>query len=188
MPLLESKINSLIFSTFELSNSLISAVEQLPLRIQIIFGGNPKKATRLLKSLSLVTIVNPSILANSQTTESSDVSSLKSIICFDPAKVFAKNTASPGDRFWSNKSFIRRKVQFFLCLQHNSNRQECLLFQEMESLPESPQNSFQKRGSPIHQRQLCAYPLHKVCRFFFQAPELFFQVATWQCFYIQIYI
>ncbi len=65
MPLLESKIKALIFSVLELSRFLISFVEQLPLRIQITFGGKPKKATRLLKSLSLVTMVNPSFLANS---------------------------------------------------------------------------------------------------------------------------
>jgi hypothetical protein len=65
MPLVESKINALIFSILELSNSLMSFVLQLPRRIQITFGGNPKKATRLLKSLSFVTIVNISFFANS---------------------------------------------------------------------------------------------------------------------------
>ena len=78
MPLVESDINALIFSILELSNCLMSFVEQLPLRIQITFGGNPKKATRLLKSLSLVTIVNPSVLANSQTIESFAISRLRS--------------------------------------------------------------------------------------------------------------
>jgi hypothetical protein len=99
MPFVESKIKDLIFSILELSNPLISFVEQFPLRIQITFGGNPKNATRLLKSLSLVTIVNPSVLANSQTIELLAISRLRSIKCFDPVNDSAKIRTSLGDRF-----------------------------------------------------------------------------------------
>lgn len=187
MQLVESKIKTLIFSVWELSNSMMSFVEQLPLRIQITFGGNPQKATRLLKSLSLVTIVKPSFWANSQTIESLATSRLRSYKCFEPANVFAKKTASLGERFWSNRSFIRRKVQFSLCLQHSSNRQGCLLFQDMGSLQVSLQNSSLKQDSLIHQLRLSAFPLCRVYHFFSQVPKLFFHLVTWQCFFIQKY-
>jgi hypothetical protein len=187
MPLIESKIKALIVLILELSNSLMSFVEQLPLRIQITFGGNPQKATRLLKSLSLVTIVNPSALANSQTTESFATSRLRSCKCFEPANVFAKKTVSLGGRFWSNRSFMRRKVQSFLCLQHSSNRQVCLLFPKRESLQVFLQNSFLKRGSSIHQLRLSAFPSRKVYHFFSRVPKLFFHLVTWQHFFVQKY-
>jgi hypothetical protein len=89
MPLLVSEIKALIFSILAVINSSISFVEQLPLRIQMTFGGNPKKATRLLKSLSLVTIENPSVLANSHTTESLAASRLISCKCFESLNDFA---------------------------------------------------------------------------------------------------
>ena len=182
MPLVESKIKALIFSELELSNFLMSFVEQLPRRIQITFGGNPQKATRLLKSLSLVTIVNSSVLANSQTTESFAKSRLRSCKCFDPTKFFAKKSASLGDRFWSNRSFIMRKVQSFLCLQHSSNMQVCLLFPNWGNHQEFLQNSFLKQGSLRHQLQLSAFPLRRVFHFFSRVLMLFFHLATWLLF------
>ncbi len=187
MPLVESEIKALIFSMLELSNSLMSFVEQLPLRIQITFGGNQKKATKLLKSLSLVMIVNPSFLANSQTIESLAASRLSSCKCFEPANIYAKKLASLGERFWSNRSFIRRKVQSFLCLLHSSNMQGCHLFPDRENLQEFRQNSFPKQDSLIHQLQLSASPLRRVYRFFSRAPKLFFHLVTWHDNFIQKY-
>ncbi|SHJ25289.1 hypothetical protein SAMN05444280_11473 [Tangfeifania diversioriginum] len=138
MPLVESKIKALIFSELELSNFLISFVEQLPRRIQITFGGNPQKATSL------------------------------------------------GDRFWSNRSFITRKVQSFLCLQHSSNMQVCLLFPNLGNHQEFLQNSFLKQGSLRHQLQLSAFPLRRVSHFFSPVLMLFFHLATWLLFYSKI--
>ena len=187
MPLIESKIKALIVLILEWSNSLMSFEEQLPLRIHITFGGKPKKATRLLKSLSLVTIVNPSVLAYSHTIVSSAESRLSSCRCFDPTNDFAKNPVSLGGKFWSKRSFIRHKVQSFLCLRHSSNRQVCLLFPKRESLQVFLQNSFLKRGSLIHQQRLYAFPSRKVYHFFSRVPKLFFHLVTWQHFFVQKY-
>lgn len=99
MSLLVSVINASIISSLELSNIMISFVEQFPRRIQMTFGGNPRKVTRSLKSLSLVTIANPSFLANSQTRESEAYSRLSSCKCFDPTNVPAKKSAGLGDKF-----------------------------------------------------------------------------------------
>ena len=183
MPLVESDIKALIISMLELSNSLMSFVVQLPRQFQITFGGNPKKATRLFKSLSFVTIVNISFLANSQTIESLATSRLRSCKCFEHANDFAKKLVSLGERFWSNRSFIRRKVQFFLCLQHSSNRQVYLLFPGRGSLQEFLQNSYLKQGSLTHQLRLFAFPSHRVYHLFSRIPKLFFHLVTWQNFF-----
>jgi hypothetical protein len=178
MPLVESIIKASIFSTWELSSSLISLVEQLPFRIQITFGGNPNNATRLLKSLSLVTMVNPSVLANSQTIKSSAISRLRSCRCFDPINIPAKKTVSLGYKFWSNRSFIRHKVQSFLCKLQSLNRQECPLSPDRENLQEFLRNSFPKQGSLKHQLRLSAFPSRKVYHSFFLVPKLFFRLIT----------
>ena len=46
-------------------------VEQFPLRIQIIFGGNPNKAHRSLKSASLVTMKYPLCRGNTRSAAQS---------------------------------------------------------------------------------------------------------------------
>ena len=46
-------------------------VEQFPKRIQIIFGGAPKRKLLWLKSLSLETMTKPKFFAYSHTSESS---------------------------------------------------------------------------------------------------------------------
>ena len=187
MPLVESKIKALILLILELSNSLMSLVEQLPRRIQITFGGNPQKATRLLKSLSLVTIVNSFDLANSQTEVSDDLSRFWLCKCCDPANELLKYSASFGERFWSNNNFITRKVQFFLCLRHSSNRQEYPPVPNRESLQEFLQNSSRMPNTPGYQQPLSAYPSRKVYHFFSRVPKLFFHLVTWQYFFVQKY-
>ena len=121
MPLTLSLIKVEIFSRFFSMSFLISVVEQLPRLIQITLGGKPKNDTRLLKSLSFVTIVNLFDLANSQTELSTDLSRFRFCKCWEPENELAKYTASFGERFWSNSSFIMHKVQFFPYSRHNLN-------------------------------------------------------------------
>jgi len=187
MPLVESKIKALILSILELSNSLMSLVEQLPRRIQITFGGNPQKATRLLKSLSLVTMVNSFDLANSQTEVSDDLSRFWLCKCCDPANELLKYSASFGERFWSNSNFIMRKVQFFPYLRHNLNMPEYLHAQDRGNHRGFPQNSSRMPNTPGYQQPLSAYPSRKVYHFFSLVPKLFFHLVTWQYFFVQKY-
>jgi hypothetical protein len=187
MPLTLSLIKAEILSKLCSINFLMSVVEQLPRRIQITLGGKPKKDTRLLKSLSLVTIVNSFDLANSQTRVSDDLSRFRFCKCSEPANELLKYSASFGERFWSNSNLIMRRVQFFPYLQHNLNMPEYLHVQDKENHQGFPQNSSRMPNTPGHQQRLSAFPSRMVYHFFFQVPKLFFHLVTWQYFFVQKY-
>lgn len=95
------------------------------------------------------------------------------------------NSLSLEKRFWSNKRFIRRKVQFFLCLQHSSNRQVYLLLPDRGNHQEFLQNSYLKQDSLIHQLRLSAFPSRRVSHSFSLTLKLFFHLVTWQYFFYQ---
>lgn len=100
IPWVEFKIKACILPIWKWNNSLMSFVEQLPSPIQITFGRNPQKAKSLALSRSM------------------------SCKCFYSTDVLLKKTESLGGRFWSNSSFIRQKIQFFLCLQHSKTKKK----------------------------------------------------------------
>lgn len=182
MPFVVSEIKDIILSKFVSSRDLMSEVEQFPRRIQITFGGKPKKKTILLKSLCFVTMVNPSFFANSQTVESFTNSRLKAFRCFEPVQVFIKWLASFGDKFWSNSNYIRNKVLFVPYLRHNLNKPKYLPFQGMGNHQEFLQNSYLKPGNLEHLPRLSACPSRMVCRFFSRIQVLFFHLVTWLIF------
>lgn len=165
------------------SNFLISVVEQLPRRIQITFGGNPKNVTRLLKSLSFVTIVNPFDFAYSQTVVSTDLSWLISCKCLEPANLLVKWKASFGERFWSNSNFIRHKALFVPYLLHNLNKPEYLPFQGMENHRGFLQNSFPMPNNPTHRQQSSSFHECMVFHFFSRVQVLSFHLIAWQFFF-----
>lgn len=179
MPLSVSLINAFIVSRFSKIIFWIIFVEQLPLRNQITFGGNPKYETRLLKSLSFVTIVNPFFRANSHTAWSSDASNPRSCRCWEALKDASKYLASFGERFWSNSNFITHKVQFFLCLRHSSNMRECLLFEDTGNHQVFLRCSYLMPNTPKHRKPLSVNPLHMVCRLVSQAQALFCHLVSW---------
>lgn len=187
MPLTLSDINADILSKFVSMRALISVVEQLPRRIHITFGGNPKNETRLLKSLSFVTIVNSFDFAYSQTEMSNDLSWLISCKCLEPANLLVKWKASFGERFWSNSNFIKRKVLFVPYLQHNSSKPEYLPFRGMGNHQEFLQNSYLKQDNLKHQLQLSACPSRRACHFFSQILKLFFHLIAWHLILLRNY-
>jgi hypothetical protein len=179
MPLSRSLINAFIVSRFSLIISRIIFVEQFPLRNQITFGGNPKNDTRLLKSLSFVTIVNPFFWANSHTEWSSEALNPISCKCWEALKYPSKYLASLGERFWSKSNFIRHKVQFFPCLRHSLNMREYLLFEDRENHQVFLHCSFLKPNTLKHHKPLFANPLYMVCRRVSRAQELFCHLVSW---------
>ena len=187
MPLVVSEIKDSTFPIFESCKALISFAEQFLRRIRITFGGNQKKETILLKSLFLVTMVNPSFLANSQTVESLTSSRLKSCRCFEPLNVFTRWLASFGDKFWSNSNFIRRKVLCIPYLRHNSSKPEYLPFRGMGNHQEFLQNSYLKQDNPEHRLQLSACPSRRACRFFSRILKLFFHLISWHLILLRNY-
>ncbi len=159
MPLTLSDIKADILSKLSSMRALISVVEQSPRCIQITFGGKPKNVTRLLKSLSFVTIVNPFDLAYSQTEVSTDLSRLISCKCLEPANLLVKWKASLGERFWSKSNFIKHRVLFVPYLRHNLSKPIYLPSQGMENRQGFLQNSFPMPNSPKRQQRLILIPL-----------------------------
>ena len=179
MPFVESLIKAVIFSILELSNTLMSFVEQFPRRIQITLGGKPNNETKLLKSLSLGTTVNHSFLAKSHTIESRTFWRLISDKCLEPVNEVEKKEAILGNRFWSKRSFIILKVQFFLYSQQNLNKPKYLPFPGKENHLVFHQNSSRRQDNLKRMQQLCASLLRMVFQLFYRAQELFYQLTVW---------
>jgi hypothetical protein len=114
----------------------------------------------------------------------SATSSPKSCICIVSLNLSLKLPASLGERFWSNSSFIRHKVQSSLYWQQNLNMQECPLSEGKEN-PQAPhQNSFLKPGIRALHIQLSVDPLCMASLHVYRIQWLFYQLIA----YLSVYM